>query len=72
MALSASTMKATIKAQLTAITGTPEDPVKQDEFATALANALFTILTVQAQVAMTGGGVDTNGDTLVVNLGAIT
>ncbi|MBW1784816.1 MAG: hypothetical protein JRL30_29240 [Deltaproteobacteria bacterium] len=71
MALSTATIKATIIAEVNAAYGPTADAATQDKFATALSEAFFKILTLQAQVIMAGGGVDTGGDSLVTNVGAI-
>lgn len=71
MALNVSTMAATIVTKLQANQGAPVDAGKEAAFAQSLAEAIYDILTAQAQVAMSGGGIDTNGDTLVTNQGSI-
>jgi hypothetical protein len=65
MALSVPTMQTTIKTALDAQYGAPADAAAlatQTKFTAALANALFTILTTQATVAVTSvSGVTTGG-----------
>lgn len=72
MALAKATIKATIVGSMTSIIGAPADPVVQEKFAEALADAIFTILTTQAQVQLVANGIDNSGYTLVTNLGLIT
>ena len=55
MALSVATIKATIISALNAEYGPPDDPATQDKLATALANAVYTVLTAQSSVVIPGG-----------------
>ena len=73
MALSAATIKTTIKNALDAQYGTPKDAVEQEKFTTALANAIFDVLTNQATVSVasvsgvtTGPGVSGPGAGTIV------
>ena len=71
MALSIATIKAVIKTKRETAFGPPDDPILADASYTADAETLFEVLTVQASVAIAGGGIDTNGDTLVTPTGVI-
>lgn len=71
MALVQATMKATILSEMNTVYGAPEDAAKAEEFAEFMSQVLLKILTNQAVVSMSGGGVDTGGDSLVTNVGAI-
>ena len=71
MALSVTTIKTTIINEVDIAFGPTDDAATQEKFAEALAQAIFKVLTQQSTVAMAGGGADSNGDTLVVNTGAI-
>lgn len=53
MALVEATMKSTIKDELDAAYGAPDDADEQDKFVTALAKAILTILKDQAVVNVT-------------------
>jgi len=72
MALSVTTIKATIEAELLATYGAPEIASEQDKFITAMAEVMFKVLTQQAVVVMAGAGVDTGGDSLITNQGSLT
>ena len=64
MALSKPTMKSTIKAKMDSIMGTADDDGKRSDFAEAMADAVYDILTAQAATLL-NNGLDSNGDTLV-------
>lgn len=54
MPLSVATIKSTIVSKLDAQYGAPANAAEQEKFATAIAEALFDVLTVQATVASNG------------------
>jgi len=72
LALTVPTIQAIIKAKREAKLGTPDDQVLADLIYEADAEAIFDILTTLADVtiAMASNGLDSNGDTLVTNIGA--
>jgi hypothetical protein len=76
MALSAATIQTTIKAQLDAQYGAPADAAalaQQTKFCTALANAIFTVLTTQTTVSVTSvSGVTTGGGVSGPGVGVLT
>ena len=71
MALVKATIKTTVLAKMQAVYGAPEDATKADEFAEIMSEVLYDVLKNQVQVAMAGGGADTNGDSLLVNEGTV-
>ena len=71
MALLQATIKATIEAEMLITFGAPADADQQEKFTEAISQAIYKILTVQAQVALANGGIDTGGFPLVLNQGSI-
>jgi hypothetical protein len=57
MALAVPTIASAIESAFVAQYGPPIDPLEFGKFKTALANALFQVLTVQATIAVTTTGV---------------